>query len=145
MEDLTVPDISPIYGGPRGLPPVLLIVGRTDLLLENNLAMAVGFLPPETTENSGSIPRRPHGCSAHPIEMARTALSKINSWLFDRLAHQGLPRKHTSTELHLGPATRRSSRLSRRTSGSGDEIRSTLQSKTNALGRKRVIRPDSPT
>src|SRR4051794_2371549 len=37
--DRTDPDISPVFGDLRGLPPVLLVVGSLDILLEDNLVM----------------------------------------------------------------------------------------------------------
>jgi acetyl esterase len=40
VADRTNPDISPLYGDLRGLPPVLLIIGSLDILLEDNLVMA---------------------------------------------------------------------------------------------------------
>ncbi|MFP5070089.1 alpha/beta hydrolase fold domain-containing protein [Pseudonocardia nantongensis] len=43
VADRTLPDVSPVFGDLRGLPPVLLTVGRADVLLEDNLAMAARF------------------------------------------------------------------------------------------------------
>jgi len=40
VADRTNPDVSPLYGDLRGLPPTLLIVGALDILLEDSLAMA---------------------------------------------------------------------------------------------------------
>lgn len=40
VADRTLPDISPIFADLRDLPPTLLIVGASDILLEDNLAMA---------------------------------------------------------------------------------------------------------
>ena len=43
VADRTLPDVSPVFGDLRGLPPVLLTLGRADVLLEDNLAMAARF------------------------------------------------------------------------------------------------------
>ncbi|MFD6060832.1 alpha/beta hydrolase [Rhodococcus wratislaviensis] len=86
VEDRTAPDISPIYGDLHGLPPALLVVGSTDVLLEDNLAMA-GRL--SAVGNDGELriyPESPHGFTGHPTAMARTALSGIDSWLLERFA-----------------------------------------------------------
>src|SRR4051812_8964950 len=37
LADRTLPDVSPVFGGLRDLPPTLLIVGERDVLLEDNL------------------------------------------------------------------------------------------------------------
>ena len=40
VTDRTDPDVSPLYGDLRDLPPTLMLVGTLDVLLEDNLAMA---------------------------------------------------------------------------------------------------------
>ena len=40
VADRTNPDISPLYGDLHGFPPVLLVVGALDIVLEDSLAMA---------------------------------------------------------------------------------------------------------
>jgi acetyl esterase len=40
VADRTNPDVSPLYGDLRGLPPSLLVVGTLDILLEDSLVMA---------------------------------------------------------------------------------------------------------
>jgi acetyl esterase/lipase len=39
VADRTNPDISPLYGDLRGLPPALLIIESLDVVLEDNLAI----------------------------------------------------------------------------------------------------------
>jgi acetyl esterase/lipase len=95
VEDRTAPDVSPIYGDLRGLPPALLVVGSTDVLLEDNLAMA-GRLA--AAGNDGELriyPESPHGFTSHPTAMARTALRGIDSWLLERVA-QPSDRDHST-------------------------------------------------
>ncbi|MFG2195498.1 alpha/beta hydrolase [Streptomyces sp. NPDC048639] len=84
-EDLTVPDISPIYGVLRGLPPTLLIVGSADVLLEDNLALAGRLSAAGNDIEVRVYPESPHGFTGHPTAMARTALSGVDSWLRDRI------------------------------------------------------------
>jgi acetyl esterase len=88
VADRTVPDVSPIYGDLRGLPPALLVVGSTDVLLEDNLAMACRLSAAGNDVELRIYPESPHGFTGHPIAMARTALSGIGSWLLDRVAQQ---------------------------------------------------------
>lgn len=86
VEDRTVPDISPIYGVLRGLPPTLLIVGSADVLLEDNLALAGRLSAAGNDVELRVYPDAPHAFTGHPTAMAKTALSGIDSWLRDRIA-----------------------------------------------------------
>ena len=86
VADRTVPDISPVFGDLRGLPPVLLTVGRADVLLEDNLAMAVRLSAAGNAVDLRVYPGAPHGFTDHPTALARTALDGIGSWLRDRVA-----------------------------------------------------------
>ncbi|GID91816.1 esterase [Amorphoplanes digitatis] len=83
--DRTVPDISPIFGDLRGLPPTLLIVGATDVLLEDNLAMAGRLSAAGNDVDVRVYPESPHGFTGHPTAIARTALGDVESWLRDRI------------------------------------------------------------
>jgi acetyl esterase len=86
VADRTVPDVSPIFGDLRGLPPVLLTVGRTDVLLEDNLAMAARLSAAGNEVDLRIYPESPHGFTGHATAMATTALDGIESWLSDRFA-----------------------------------------------------------
>ena len=86
QEDRTVPDISPIYGDLRGLPPALLVVGSNDVLLEDNLAMAGRLAVAGNDVELRIYPEAPHGFTGHPTTLARTALAGIESWLSARLS-----------------------------------------------------------
>jgi acetyl esterase/lipase len=83
--DRTNPDVSPIFGDLRGLPPVLLIVGTSDILLEDNLAMAARLSAAGGDVDLRVYPEAPHGFTGHPTEMARTALNARDSWLIECL------------------------------------------------------------
>jgi acetyl esterase/lipase len=82
----TAPDISPIFGDLRGLPPALLVVGSTDVLLDDNLAMAARLSAAGNAVELRIYPESPHGFTGHPTAMARTALSGVVSWLRERVA-----------------------------------------------------------
>ncbi|KUH39777.1 MULTISPECIES: alpha/beta hydrolase [Streptomyces] len=85
VEDRTVPDVSPLYGDLGGLPPVLLIVGSTDVLLEDNLALAGRLSAAGNDVELRIYPESPHGFTGHPTALARTALGDVDSWLRDRI------------------------------------------------------------
>lgn len=79
-------EISPLYGALHGLPPTLLIVGSTDVLLEDDLTLAGRLSAAGDDVEVRVYPEAPHGFTGHPTAMARTALSGVDSWLRDRLA-----------------------------------------------------------
>jgi len=85
VADRTVPDISPAFGDLRGLPPVLLVVGGADVLLEDNLAMAAGLAAAGNDVELRVYPESPHGFTSHATAMAGTALDGIGSWLSGRI------------------------------------------------------------
>ena len=84
VADRTNPDISPVYGDLRGLPPVLLVVGSLDILLEDNLVMAARLSAAGGEVDIRVYPESPHGFTLHPTKMASTALGDIESWLARR-------------------------------------------------------------
>ncbi|WP_280481718.1 alpha/beta hydrolase [Nocardia cyriacigeorgica] len=84
--DRTHPDISPIYAELSGLPPVLMVVGEKDILLQDNLAMAGRLSASGVDVDLRVYPDAPHGFSAHPTPMAKAALDDIDTWLGERLA-----------------------------------------------------------
>jgi acetyl esterase len=84
VADRTNPDISPVYGELRGLPPVLLVVGSLDILLEDNLVMAARLSAAGAEVDVRVYPESPHGFTLHPTTMANTALNGIESWLAER-------------------------------------------------------------
>jgi acetyl esterase/lipase len=85
LADRTVPDVSPIFGDLSELPPTLLIVGASDVLLEDNLAMATRLSAAGNEVDLRIYPESPHGFTGHPTSMARAALSDRDSWLAERL------------------------------------------------------------
>jgi acetyl esterase len=86
VADRTDPDISPLFGNLRGLPPALLIVGTLDRLLEDSLAMA-GRLSAAGGEIDLLIyPESPHGFASHPTAMAAAARADSEAWLGERFS-----------------------------------------------------------
>ncbi len=85
VADRTNPDISPVYGDLRDLPPVLLVVGSLDILLEDNLVMAARLSAAGGEVDVRVYPESPHGFTLHPTAMASAALNDIESWLANRL------------------------------------------------------------
>ncbi len=83
--DRTHPDLSPIYAQLAGLPPILMVVGDSDILLQDNLAMAARLTAALVDVDLRIYPDSPHGFTTHPTSMARTALEDIEKWIKERL------------------------------------------------------------
>jgi acetyl esterase/lipase len=97
VDDRTHPDISPLYGDLRDLPPALIVVGRLDLVLEDNLVMAARLSAAGGEVDVRVYPESPHGFTSLPTAMANAATTDIESWLADRLSgestgHRPAPR-----------------------------------------------------
>ncbi len=89
VADRTNPDISPVFGDLRGLPPALLVAGSLDILLEDNLVMAARLSAAGGEVDVRVYPESPHGFTLHPTAMASTALDDIESWLAERFLADG--------------------------------------------------------
>jgi acetyl esterase/lipase len=85
VPDRTDPDISPLHGDLRGLPPTLLLVGTRDILLEDNLAMAARLSAAGNEVDLRVFPEAMHGFTSHPTAMAASALDGVERWLARRL------------------------------------------------------------
>ena len=88
VPDRTDPDVSPLYGDLRGLPPSLLLVGTLDVLLEDNLAMAARLSAAGNEVDLRVFPESMHGFTSHPTPMATAALDGVETWLASRLDEQ---------------------------------------------------------
>jgi acetyl esterase len=80
MADKTQPEISPLYADLVGLPPILIIVGTADILLEDNLAMAARLSAVHNEIDLRVYPNVPHGFTSHPTKMAAAAIDDIAAW-----------------------------------------------------------------
>ncbi len=80
-EDRTHPDLSPIYAELAGLPPVMIVVGVDDVLLQDNLAMAARLCAAGVHVELRIYPASPHGFTGHATPMARAAMDDIETWL----------------------------------------------------------------
>jgi acetyl esterase len=85
VPDRCTPDISPIYAELGGLPPVLMIVGGSDILLEDNMAMTARLSAASADVDLRIYPESPHGFTFHPTTMARIAIDDIDTWLAERI------------------------------------------------------------
>lgn len=85
VADRTLADISPIYADVRGLPPILMIVGSLDVLLEDNLVMAARVSAAGGDVDLRVYPASPHGFTSRKTAIAAAALGDIESWLEERL------------------------------------------------------------
>jgi acetyl esterase len=86
VADRTAPDISPLYGDLRCLPPTLLVVGTLDILLEDNLALAGRLSAAGNQVDLRVYPESPHAfTTTFPTAMAAAALNGIESWIAGRM------------------------------------------------------------
>ncbi|MGB3302795.1 MAG: alpha/beta hydrolase [Gordonia sp. (in: high G+C Gram-positive bacteria)] len=83
--DRTIADVSPIYADLRGLPPVRLVVGADDILLDDNLAMVGRLMTAGVEVDLNVYPESPHAFTAHPTSMAAKARSGMYDWLRIRI------------------------------------------------------------
>lgn len=83
--DRTHPDLSPVFAELTDLPPMLIVVGCDDILLQDNLAMAARLSAAGVHVDLRIYPASPHGFTGHATPMARAALDHIDAWLRDRL------------------------------------------------------------
>ncbi|MEV6773424.1 alpha/beta hydrolase [Nocardia sp. NPDC051030] len=89
--DRTDPDLSPIYADLSNLPPILMVVGTADILLQDNLAMAARLSACGADVDLRVYPDSPHGFTGHPTPMAQAALDDIHTWLDGHLSRHPNP------------------------------------------------------
>jgi len=86
--DRTHPDLSPVFAELTDLPPMLIVVGCDDILLQDNLAMTARLSAAGVDVDLRIYPASPHGFTGHATPMARAALDHIDGWLRDRLSRE---------------------------------------------------------
>lgn len=85
VRDRTNPDVSPLYGDLRGLPPTLLVAGTLDFVFEDTVAMAARLSAAGNEVDLRVYPEATHGFTSFPSAMATAAMKAIESWLAGRL------------------------------------------------------------
>ena len=80
-ENLFDPDISPLYGDLRGLPPALFTIGTLDPLLDDTLFMCMRWLAAGNSADLAVYPGGIHVFNSFPIELATKANTKINEFI----------------------------------------------------------------
>ncbi|WP_425326148.1 alpha/beta hydrolase fold domain-containing protein [Nocardia otitidiscaviarum] len=85
VTDRTHPDISPLFGDLRDLTPTLLVVGASDILLEDNLALAARLCVAGNDLDVRVYPESVHGFTSSPTTMAAKAIEHVGAWLTKRL------------------------------------------------------------
>lgn len=86
--DLRDPEISPLYGDLRSMPPALFSVGSRDSLLEDTLFMHSRWLAAGNDADLAVYPGGVHGFDMQPLAIARASVARRHAWVRERL---GLP------------------------------------------------------
>ncbi|GAA4845009.1 alpha/beta hydrolase [Luteimicrobium xylanilyticum] len=84
--DRTAPDLSPVFADLASLPPVLMVIGADDILLEDNLAMAARLVAAGVDVDLRVYPASPHAFTGRATPMAQAALASVDAWLRGRLS-----------------------------------------------------------
>lgn len=85
LPDRTHSDFSPIFAELADLPPTLMLVGEEDILLRDNLAMAVQLGAAGIDVDLRVYPAAPHGFTGHATPLGRSALNDVHTWLDGQL------------------------------------------------------------
>ena len=86
VTDRTDPDISPLFGDLRDLPPTLLVIGELDPVLEDSLALAVRLSAARNDVDIRVYPESRHAFTFRATGMAAAAHRDIGAWLSNRLS-----------------------------------------------------------
>jgi acetyl esterase/lipase len=81
VEDVRVPEISPLYAHLHGMPPALFTVGSADHLLDDTLFMAARWAAYGNDAELAVYPDCVHGFSGFPMELAKRANVRIDDFL----------------------------------------------------------------
>jgi acetyl esterase len=81
VENWRDPDISPLYGDLRGLPPALFTIGTCDALLDDSLFMYTRWIAAGNQAELAVYPGGAHGFNAFPFALAEQANARIDAFL----------------------------------------------------------------
>ena len=79
--DKSLPDVSPIQGDLRGMPPALFTVGTRDLLLDDSLFMYGRWLSYGSNAEIVIVPGADHAFNAFPSETTTSVENKISEFV----------------------------------------------------------------
>lgn len=85
LAERKVPDISPLYGNLRGMPPALFTVGTFDYLYDDSLFMSARWHAAGNETELAVYPESIHGFTAFPAEMGRIATQRIVDFISSRV------------------------------------------------------------
>jgi acetyl esterase/lipase len=89
VADRTIPDISPVYADLHDLPPLLMVVGTADVLVEDNRAMAARVSAAGGEVDLRIYPEAPHAFTNRDTETAKAARHDIECWMKWRFDEAG--------------------------------------------------------
>lgn len=84
-EERRLPSFSPLYADLSGLPPMHLIVGELDPLLDDTLFLYQRLLAAGNDTKLMAYPEAPHGFNGHPTEMGKHCNASIIEFLKSRI------------------------------------------------------------
>jgi acetyl esterase/lipase len=79
------PDISPVYADLRGLPPVLMLVGTRDPLIDDSRLMAKQWRAQSGNADLIVVPEAPHAFNRLPTRMAARTNAFVRTWVDEQL------------------------------------------------------------
>lgn len=83
-EDLRDPDVSPLYGDLRSMPPALFSIGTRDSLLEDTLFMHARWMAAGNEAELAVYPGGVHGFDGQPIPIAEECRARRRAFVADR-------------------------------------------------------------
>jgi acetyl esterase/lipase len=81
VPDIRHPDISPLYGDLKGLPPALFTIGTRDGLLDDSLFMYARYIAAGNRAELAVYPGGAHGFNLFPIAIAAQANARMDAFL----------------------------------------------------------------
>ena len=81
VQDLRHPDLSPLYGDLKGLPPALFTIGTRDALLDDSLFMYARYIVAGNRAELAVYPGGAHGFNLFPITIAAQANARMDAFL----------------------------------------------------------------